>query len=527
MSRPSDGVTDTRTLKSMFNQVAEWYPEHTAFVQAFKDRAPTYAEANEEIRRIANALADAGVDPGDRVAMLASPTVDHAFVFFACQKLGAISSTVHARESPNTIRDLVEELDPAAVVYEHGFEEIVEPLAGDDSDIRAFVEFDHDGEPAPFASMLGDLTADVDATEPDVAVSPTDPAFINFSSGTTGRPKGIVHTHEGAVELCHGAQYTLGPHDDDTIINASTPSFIAWKNLTLPLVNVGGTTVFLDEWDPDRVPGLIDSEDVTISLLVPTQWKMVAQGGLDSQKFASVRLAGYAGGPLGPELFRTLRDTVTENVFTVYGTTEITHSGIALRPHRVTEDTLESIGRPVPNVDVRLIDPGSADPTAEVADGEVGELVVRGPSVSEDVWRDPERTAENFHEDGWWFSGDLAQVGEDGNVYIKGRTDNMIISGDINIYPEGIEGVLEGHPDVVECAIIGVPDEQWNEIVKAYVVRSSSSLSEGDLAEWCEDNDDIASYERPREWEFVDSLPRTNTGKLNRAVLREEEQDAD
>ena len=320
-------MTDTRTTKRTFDQVAEWYPEQDAFVQAFDDRRLTYREANEEARRIANGLADLGVGKGDRVAILADPTVEHALVFLAVQKIGAISSTLHVRESTNTLCAMVRDLGASAVVFDATYADLADAFEDDENDVEHFVEFGHDrvdagGGPASFATTLTDLERGSSSEEPEVDVAPDDVAFVNFSSGTTGRPKGVVHTHEEAVEAAHGGLYTFGATDADVMCVSSTPSFIAWKIHVLPMVAAGATMVFMAEWQPERVPRLVEGEDVTILFLVPTQWKMVAQSDLADYSFESVRLAGYGGEALGPDLFDYLQETVTENFSAQYGTTE-------------------------------------------------------------------------------------------------------------------------------------------------------------------------------------------------------------
>jgi len=197
-------------------------------------------------------------------------------------------------------------------------------------------------------------------------------------------------------------------------------------------------------------------------------------------------------------------------------------AGVGMTPNMVSEDVLDSVGRPTPNTDVRLIDPGSGDPEAEVESGEVGEAIIRAPSIAQEIWNDPERTRENFHPDGWWFSGDLARLGDDGNVRIEGRVDNMIISGGINIYAEGVEELIEEHPAIAESAVVSIPHEEWGEAVMAYFVPADDGVSIDELDEWCKENDKIGNYQRPRQWQTVKELPRTNTGKLDRASLREE-----
>ena len=513
-------MADTRTVARMLEQVAEWYPENTAFVQAESGRRLTYAEATDRARRLATALAAAGVGHGDRVAQLADPSIEHALAFYGVQTLGAIDATLHVRESVNVIREMVADLEPSALLFDAAYAELAGRIQEADPGIDCYVEYGDGAGGTDFATALETFIDGVEPAAPSADVTPDDPAFINFSSGTTGRPKGVVHTHEEAIEACHGGLYMFQPNDGDVLLNASTPSFIAWKILALPITNVGGTLVLVADWQPDRIADIVHEEGVTLLNLVPTQWKMVARHGLDPSKFESVRLAGYAGEAMGTELFAEIQASVSDDVTAQFGTTETMQSGLALLPHRVTEDTLQSIGRPVPNVDVRIIEPDTHDPEATVETGEVGELIVRGPAVAETVWKDPEKTREIFHPDGWWFSGDLAERRADGNVYLRGRTDNMIISGGINIYAEGVEGVIEGHPAVAECAIIGVPDETWGEAVTAYVIPAEAGVDVETLDAWCRENDDLADYQRPKAWTLVEELPRTNTGKLDRASIR-------
>jgi fatty-acyl-CoA synthase len=219
-------------------------------------------------------------------------------------------------------------------------------------------------------------------------------------------------------------------------------------------------------------------------------------------------------------LYEQVTAQICENVYTAYGTSEMM-VGTVLFPEEVTEETLGSIGRPVPSLEARVIEPDSRDPDAEVEDGEDGELIVRGPMVSNDLWDNPEKERSIFHEEGWFFTGDLAVVEEE-YIYLKGRADNMIISGGINIYAENVEHTLEKHPEVYEAAVVGVPHEKWGEAVKAFVV-TSGQLTGDDLEEWCVENDELADYQRPREYEFREKLPRTNTGKKNRSALRDRE----
>lgn len=515
-------MSDTRTLKDSFDQVANWYGDQIAFVQARSGTRYSYAEANEQARKFANGLASLGVQKGDRVGFLSQTTVDHAIAYFGTLKLGAIPTTVHNREAPNVIQSLIQKVDPTMLVFQSTFSEDITTMR-DRLSVDHYIAFDQKTDGPDFAKSYSEVVERSSAEEPNVEVKPDDTAIINFTSGSTGTPKPVVHTHEEAIESSHISQYLFQFTRQDTLVNPFTPSFIAWQNMTLPVVNAGGTTVFLEEFEPELFLKTVDSEGVTVFLLVPTQFKLLLQANPEKYDLDSIRLMSYAGEPLSEELYRELSEKMAENFAPYWGTTEVMAGGLSLPPYEISEDTLASVGRPLPQIDIRIIEPGSRDPQNTVDSNEKGELIVRGPSVAKKIWKDPEKTEKNFHEDGWWFSGDLVETDENGNVYIVGRTDNMIISGGINVYPESVEGVIESHDSVVEAGIIGVPDEEWGEKLKAYIVLSDETITEEDLDQWCLDNDDLADYQRPRSWEIIESMPRTNTGKLNRKALEEKE----
>jgi len=308
---------------------------------------------------------------------------------------------------------------------------------------------------------------------------------------------------------------------DDIDLNPFAASFIGWPMHVFTFGSIGATVVLLEEWTPEPVPDLIEEAGVTYVILTPTQWRQLLEAGLDEANTSTLDRVGYAGEPISESLFRRLRSDVCEQVLSIYGGTEIMNAGTVLFPDEVTPETLASIGRPAPNVDVRIVAPGESDPSLERDPGEVGEIIVRGPAVAETVWRDEETTDALFHEDGWWFSGDLGQVRENGHLYVEGRVDNMIISGGMNVYAEVVEGILEGHPDVLAVAVVGTDHEEWGTAVKAVVRPAREDLTAEDLDAWCRDHEALADYQRPREYAVPEDLPRTATGKIDREALRE------
>lgn len=506
-----------RCVASEFATVAKWYPDRDALVQAAGGEDYTFAEANAAANQFGDALLDRDVGRGDRVAFLSRTLTAHAVAYLGTQKIGAVPATVHHREAPTVVAAMLDDVTPDVVVFQAEFYDLLSgALAGTDLAPRLIALDDATEVPDRIPTFRSICSKGAD-TEPGVEPAPEDPAFICFSSGTTGTPKGIVHTHENAIACSRLGQFILNVRNDDVLLNIFTPSFIGWENMMFPFLTAGATTVLVAEWDPARVPALIEREAVSTALLVPTQWKAVLRAGdVEERDLESFRVAAYAGETMSEELARELSEVLTDYFVGDYGTTETHFSGTALFPWH---DTMDSIGRPVPGCDVRVVEPDTGDPTAEVPVGEIGELAVRGPSVATEVWNDPQKTAELFR-DGWFLSGDLARIDEDGYVSLLGRTDNMIITGGINVYAEGVETVLETHPVVEECAVVGAPDDDLGERVEAVLVCADPVTTE-ELDEWCRENDGLSDYQRPRSYEFVEDLPRTNTGKLDRSALRQ------
>jgi acyl-CoA synthetase (AMP-forming)/AMP-acid ligase II len=516
-------VTSTQNIPATLESSARWFPDTDFLVQGMgdDDRRYTYAEFREAAHRMADAYGTLGVGAGDRVAFLSDTTVEHAVAYVGAIECGAIATTLHARETPTVLRSLLEELDPAAFVVHPKYTDTVAAFVDQlPADLRVFALEGSTTVP-DFAEPISGLLDAGDPGAPAVDIEPSDPALINYTSGSTGSPKGVVHTHGEVVESAHLAHYSYMARRDDIDLNPFAASFIGWPMHVFTFGSIGATVVLLEEWTPEPVPDLIEEAGVTYVILTPTQWRQLLEAGLDEANTSTLDRVGYAGEPISESLFRRLRSDVCEQVLSIYGGTEIMNAGTVLFPDEVTPETLASIGRPAPNVDVRIVAPGESDPSLERDPGEVGEIIVRGPAVAETVWRDEETTDTLFHEDGWWFSGDLGQVRENGHLYVEGRVDNMIISGGMNVYAEVVEGILESHPDVLAVAVVGTDHEEWGTAVKAVVRPAREDLTAEDLDAWCRDHEALADYQRPREYAVPEDLPRTATGKIDREALRE------
>jgi len=513
---------DVRTIPFTLNRAARWYPDREAFVQGFggPERRYTYAEANTEARRIAQGLKSLGVEKGDRVALLNDSNVEHALVHYGCTKLGAVPAGLHTREAPNPLASVIDQIEAKVLLFHPDYTDKVDQIRGKLDVDPELIVLDHLGERPDFSRGLSIVCDDADAREPAEDVTEGDMAYINFSSGTTGLPKPLVTRHGQITEMIHIE--AGGTTEEGRILNAFGTGFMGWENVTLTNVGVAATTVF-HSGAVERVGELIEREELTRVSLITTPWRILLRSGeLEEWDTSSIESVGVSGEPITPELYRELSRTVTEAVGTGYGLTETMGSGTSLPSRLIDEETVHSVGKPGLSCDVRVIEPGSRDPEGTVPTGDVGEVIINGPSVCSEVYGDPEQTNELFHADGWVFTGDRGHI-EDGFLYLEGRADNMIISGGINVYAERVERILEGHPAIAEVAVVGTPHERWGEAVKAYVILTDTETTAADLEEWCRESDDLANYQRPREYEFVDRLPRNNPGKLDRATLRERE----
>jgi len=510
------------TLPEAVTRVARWNEEREAVVQSRDaDRRYTYAAFETATDRVAARLAERGIEQGDRVAFLSRPVVAQAIAYHGALKAGAVPVPIHLREAASTVVALLADADPAAIWYQAEFAGLVDRASGELSGDPVRIEWEQAGEP-PLAADGDAAAADV----PEVDVDPDDDAFVVYTSGTTGRPKGIVHTHAEAVASAHLAHEFYRARRGDVCLNHYTPSFISWHLMTYSFLATGGTVAYMAEWEPAAVPAVMEAEGVTFWLPVTTQWKQVMQAGVEGHDLSSVERVGSGGESMRIDLVREIRDRITPEFIQLYAMTESMLSGCGLFPEEIDERSIASVGKPIGTIDCRIVDPAERDPSAEVSRGDTGEIILRGPSVAERVWDDPERTAELFHEDGWVFTGDLGHRGEEGFLYVDGRRDNMIVSGGINVYPEGVEDALEAHPEIAECAVAGISHDEWGEALKAYIV-ATGDLTADALTQWCKDNDALASYKRPRAYEFIDELPRTPSGKLDRAALEDRERTTD
>ena len=347
-----------------------------------------------------------------------------------------------------------------------------------------------------------------------IQVSEDDPFAVLLTSGTTGFPKGCLATHRTFVFHCinNAIEKGLGVHD--TALLSSPIYFNAGRSFTLGIIYFGGTVILHERFDAEHVLSTIEQEKVTYLGAVPTMCERMLQV-LESRPYetSSLRCLAITGGKVHPSVLDGLRERLTANIYRTYASTD---SGqMAISKPADMDSKPNAAGRPVWCVELRIVD----DDGKALGVKEVGEIVCRSPLATHGYYKNPEATNASFR-DGWFYTGDLGYFDEEGYLFVAGRKKDMVKSGGISIYPLEIESVLYGHPDIVEAAVIGVPNPEWGEAVKAVIVlKTGSTARSEELILFCKQR--LASYKVPKSVDIVSSLPHTEIGKVNKAKVKE------
>ena len=477
-------------------------PHRTALVH--QGQAISYAELSERASRLAHALRTAGVRRGDRVAYLGANHPSFLETLFASGVLGAVFVPLNTRLAAPEIAYQLKDSGAKALIHSPAHAAMVRDLrGGPDGSPHLTIGADYD-------ELLRDACAD----PVDEPVELDDLCLIMYTSGTTGRPKGVMLTHGN---LTWNSVNVLVDQDlaADEVALVSAPLFhtAGLNMLTMPVLLKGGTCVLVDTFDPGGTLDLIERYGITFMFGVPAMFDQIARHPhWATADLSSLRMLSCGGSPVPTSLIAAYQERCL-TFMQGYGMTESSPGALFLgAEHAVSKAGSAGVPHFFGDVRVALPDLSPAGP------GQTGEVVVRGPQVMRGYWGLPEETAASF-DDGWFRSGDAARVDEDGYVTIVDRLKDMIISGGENIYPAEVENVLLDHPDVVECAVIGVPDDRWGEVPRAVVVTRAGAVPvpEEILASL---TGRLARYKIPKSLVIVGSLPRTASGKLLKARVR-------
>ncbi|HEY9522158.1 MAG TPA: long-chain fatty acid--CoA ligase [Thermopolyspora sp.] len=478
---------------------ARMSPHRVALSYAGRDL--TYGDLRERVDRLASALRGLGVGRGDRVCYLGLNHPALVETLFAVSALGAVFVPLNTRLAAPELRFIVGDCRADVLIY-----------GAEHKDVAAELDVPHRVAVADGYEQLLAAGAPAPIDEP---VAQDDLCLIMYTSGTTGRPKGAMLSHANLTWNAFNLLIDVDQHTSDiTLVSAPLFHIAALAQTLLPAVLKGGRVILEPSFDVDRAFDLIESERVTVMFGVTAMFNFIAQSprwpGAD---LSSLRNLLCGGAPIPEQLIRTYQERGL-TFLQGYGMTETSPGALFLG----AEDSVRkagSAGVPCFFTDVRVIDMAGAD----VAPGEPGEVIVRGPNVMMGYWELPEETRKVVTDDGWFHSGDIAVPDDEGYIRIADRVKDMIISGGENVYPAEVEAVLYGHPAVAECAVIGVPDDKWGEVGKVVVaLRAGATADVAELLAYFDGR--LARYKIPKSVEFVDALPRNAAGKILKAELR-------
>lgn len=479
-------------------------PARIALVDRSRDSRQSYAELDASCDRWASVLREAGVEKGDRVAVVAGNRAEVAQLFFACTRIGAALVPLNWRLAPQELSGILVHARVKLLVGESRFRASLESAGATD---HRWIDLDDD------APRLLRTASD---PMPDAELEADDPALILYTSGSTGQPKGVIIPQRQILfnAVATTTAWELG-HTD--VAPVATPFFHTggWNVFATPLWHRGGTVVLFDQFDPATFLDGLAEERCTVVLTVPTQLVMMHASSSWGRELPDLRFFISGGAPCPPALAEKVRAagyTLREG----YGLTECGPNCFAIS----SDESLRNpgkVGRPVPFLEMRLV----SEDLHDVSDGEPGELLLRGPQMFGGYLHDAERTADALAPGGWLRTGDLAMRDESGLFAICGRRKEMYISGGENVFPAEVESTLASHPDVAEVVVVGVPHSLWGEVGCAFVIlrdpASVAAPSPEEIAAFARQH--LAGYKVPRLIVFLSDFPRLGSGKPDRRAL--------
>lgn len=498
---------------------AQISPHKEAFFEYERDRRFTFSQLNSRANRIANSLLKLGIVPGDRVGVLLKNSIEFVETYFAVAKLGAVLVPINWRLVATEIGYILQDSGTRALVYDSNFDETIEEVKqGDEASVDFFIRRDNGDQSAPAWSLdYEDQLISADEGEPPVGAWDDDLLFIMYTSGTTGHPKGAMHSHDGMLWSQLTSMSTSDMRGDDRFLLPLPMFHVGCLNPVSLLVHRGATGIIMREIDMGEMFKCIEQEKVSIFMAVPAllQFMLLAPE-REKHDMSSVRWIATGAAPVPVSLLHDYQQLGIA-IHQAYGLTESCGPGTLLLPEDA-EAKVGSCGRPQMHTEVKIVDgegntiaPGSTEP---------GELLIAGRHIMQGYWNKPEATSETV-VDGWLHTGDICTMDDEGFVTICDRMKDMIISGGENIYPAELENVLAGCPDVHEAAVIGVASKRWGETPLAVIVPAPGcSPTAESLKAYCKEN--LAGYKVPQLYELVESLPRNPSGKLLKPQLRKQ-----
>jgi len=491
---------------------ADYTPRNRALVDLATGREYTYAQVNARASAVAELLLERyGLEPGERVALLAQNCTEFVEILFGCAKAGLIVVPLNWRQPAPELQGILDDCRPKLVIYDAQFSPVMNELRHS-ADFKGIVLGAEPQGSDPCYETLLAKTSGNPVVMPERAV--IDTWYILYTSGTTGKPKGVIQTY--GMALFNHLNLPLELTSSDVTLNVLPFFHTGGINLlTMPTLLAGGTAMIMKSFDAEFALKLL-SREVSGFFGVPAIYLMLSQhANFMYTDLSRVRVWACGGAPMPVSLLDSYADRGV-HIRQGFGMTE-TGPTVFFMDMQNVRRKVGAVGKPMMFAAARVVDEQDND----LPPDEVGELLVRGPAVTPGYWRQPERTAEAFTRDGWLRTGDLAKVDQEGYYYIVDRSKDMYISGGENVYPAEVENLFYQHPAVLEVAVVGVPDPQWGEVGLAVVARKpGQEVPAEKLREFC--NGKLARYKIPKHITFVQALPRNAAGKVIKSELRKQ-----
>ncbi|MHB8091991.1 MAG: long-chain-fatty-acid--CoA ligase [Syntrophales bacterium] len=514
-------------LTDSLKKACLFFPEKKAVICG--NNSWTYREFFDRLRSISAFMQAEGIKKGDRVAILHPNCHYYLESYYAIALIGAIAVPLNHRLSAAELAFILNDAGAKLLIADPKFAKTVELIRGNISSLGKIIWTGNASGGFPEGKndrSYEKLVAGKDAFCADVAVKEDDIAQIYYTSGTTGRPKGVILTHKNVSLHALGTIAELQLTDRDVWLHAAPLFHLADAWASWAITWVGGTHVLVGEFAPPLVLSALEEKKVTLTNLIPTMLNMLINyPGVKKYNFSSLRVLLSGGAPIAPEVVRRIVETFGCDYIQTYGMTEtcpyLTFSILKDHLRRLPpEEQLRfksKTGREFIAVALKVVNDAGGEVKKD--EKEVGEIIVQGDTVTPGYWQLPEETAKAIR-DGWLYTGDMAVMDEEGYVTIVDRKKDMIVTGGENVYSTEVENALYMHKAVLECAVVGVPDEKWGETVHATVVlKPGISATADELISFCKEQ--IARYKAPKSVEFLPSLPKTGSGKIEKKKLRE------
>ena len=487
-------------LGFIIDKKAEIHPERIAITDTSVGESYTYGDLKMRSDSCAHYLMDMGLKRGDTVSIVSITRIESFDLMLACAKLGCVFVPINFRLSAKEVNQILSDALSPVVFYDSIFKDRYQQI---DHHVRKVIDIDT-------------ISFDTATSEkPHYTYGKAEEPFVLiYTSGSSGEPKGVIQTHLNAFFKSVDSIIDWGMTYDDAVLVTAPLFHVAGLNaLTISGLHLGGRLVLQKSFEAEETLQIIEDHNVTCFAVVATALRMMVNApSFPERTLSSLRFFLVGGEPLDPALQKAFLDKGVDAI-NVFGLSETTDGAIYQRPG---DDLMNgSVGKIATHVEVKLL----SDNSQEVSEGEVGELVIGGPTVSPGYWKSPQKTEETFQE-GWMKTGDLAYRDKDGFFYMVGRGDDMIKSGAEKISPAEIEQVIASMPEVADVVVIGIPDKRWGKVPKAIVARKRGmEIKEEDIIKVCKS--ELANYKKPKSVVIVDELPKTGAGKVDRALIRE------